>query len=166
MLDAGDERERPTTGRAEAAFTAEERAGEAVFLARCAGCHPPPLFTDHAFHNIGLDDRYPDTHERLAWGRGRITRSPTDKGAFKTPTLRNVALTAPYMHDGRLATLAAVFAHYRDGVKDTPALDDRLRLADGARGIPISAVEETQLTAFLFTLTDEAFVTDPGHGPP
>ena len=136
------------------ALNAQERSGEALFLARCSPCHAPPLFTDHAFHNNGLDDSYPEDDERLAWGRARITQDLRDKGAYKTPTLRNITLTAPYMHDGRFATLREVFTHYREGITPSPTLAAPL-----SSGLAMTDAEEEAITAFLHTLTDKTFIT-------
>jgi len=98
---------------------------------------------------------------RLAWGRGRVTGNDEDIGAYKVPTLRNIMVTAPYMHDGRLESIRAVFEHYRFGVQETPTLDVRLR----ARRF-ISEEEVLQMIAFLEALTDERFLTEPLWGPP
>lgn len=140
-----------------------ERRGLEVFTRACAGCHPPGLFTDGDFHDIGLDLVFPEAEERVAWGRGRITGRRADIGRFKTPTLRNVTLTAPYMHDGRFATLAEVLEHYRRGVAPSLALDPRLRRSDGALGIALHDDEVEALLAFLATLTDLSLV-DAGDG--
>ncbi len=87
--------------------------------------------------------------------------------ALQTPTLRNVARSAPYMHDGRLATLDAVLEHYHRGVVPSPLLDSALRgESHQAPGVPLSDVEKAALLAFLDTLTDEAFLSDPALGPP
>lgn len=145
-------------------LTAAETAGLGVFERRCANCHQPDFFTDHRYHNNGLDSVYPDDDEYLAWGRGRITRADADRGAYKTPTLRNIMLTAPYMHDGRFATIEAVLDHYRSGVRDSATLDPVLR-HDGELGIPLSAADGEVLIAFLHTLTDHDFITDPRHAP-
>lgn len=135
-----------------AVFTAEEAAGLAVFKAKCASCHSSDLFTDQKFHNTGLEPSlFRDS------GRFRITLNPADWYAFKTPSLRNVLKTAPYMHDGRFYTLNAVYEHYDHGLQDTPGLDAELRKS-GTKGIPLSAEERNQLTAFLATLTDEQFI--------
>ena len=130
----------------------EERLGMARFSARCASCHVPDFFTDFGYHNNGLDDAYPEQDERVAWGRGRITHAPSDIGKYKTPTLRSVALTAPYMHDGRFATLRDVLDHYRHGVKPSKTLDPLL----AGPAEPMDDAEARAIVAFLGTLTDDA----------
>ncbi|NJK33348.1 MAG: methylamine utilization protein [Deltaproteobacteria bacterium] len=102
-----------------------EQRGHALFLRHCASCHIPDQFTDFEYHDIGLDAAFSDADERLAWGRARITGNLHERGAFKTPTLRNVALTAPYMHDGRFTTLAQVLEHYRHGIIRLPPTSTR-----------------------------------------
>ena len=104
-------------------------------------CHTIPLFTDHAFHNTGV-----------AWGsadKGRVavTGADADRGAFKTPSLRNVAETAPYMHDGSIASLEDVIAHYERGGTPNPWLDEEIR------PLRLSPAEKRQLIAFLRALT-------------
>ena len=136
-------------------------AGMALVARHCGDCHPAPFFTDFGYANNGLDQTYADDHERLAWGRGRLTETPEDKGAYKVPTLRNAAVTAPYMHDGRFSTLRAVFDHYRFELKYGAGLDPRLR-----HKAPISDREVGQMMAFLDALTDARFLTDPRWGPP
>jgi cytochrome c peroxidase len=131
-----------------------EDRGHSLFLIWCASCHVPDHFTDFDYHDIGLDDVFPEDDERLAWGRARITGDARDRGAFKTPTLRNVALTAPYMHDGRFATLEQVLEHYRHGILDSPNLAPALRDADGRPGLELDDDEAAAIIAFLHTLTD------------
>jgi cytochrome c peroxidase len=113
--------------------------------ADCFHCHGGPLFSDHQFHNNGL----------LSPGKGRaaITGEPADDGKFVTPSLRNIALTAPYMHDGRLATLEEVMAHYSTGIHRSAALDPNLAKHPGS-GLQLSEADQKALIAFLKTLTD------------
>ena len=140
----------------EATFTAQQEQGWQVFQARCASCHRPPLFTDFSFANIGLDSVSED------YGRQRITMLEEDRGKFKVPHLRNSALSHPYMHDGRFETLEDVLAFYGSDVhSETPNLDSRMGVASG-----ISEVEQQQLLAFLQTLTDTAYLTDPSLSNP
>ena len=99
-------------------------------------------------------------------GLGEITGSPYDNALFKPPTLRNVALTAPYMHDGRFQTLAEVIEHYSSGIQPHPNLDAFL----SAGGFNLSPTQKAALVAFLRTLTDtqftnEAKFSDPFAGP-
>jgi cytochrome c peroxidase len=142
-----------------------ELQGMALFQQHCASCHTTNFFTDNRYHNNGLDSTYPDDHERLAHGRGRITGLPQDIGKYKTPTLRNIALTAPYMHDGRFGTLQEVLQHYTSRIQPSPTLAPQLQKGDKP-GIALSTEEQQQLIAFLHTLTDEAFVRNPAHGKP
>ncbi|NML66357.1 cytochrome-c peroxidase [Hymenobacter sp. RP-2-7] len=136
-------------------LTSQEISGLALFQAKCAGCHATDLFTDESYRNNGLDRTFP-----LDSGRARISLKPGDVGRFKVPSLRNVARTAPYMHDGRFGTLGQVLAHYDHGVQPSRTLDPRLRQPNGRLGIPLSAPERANLLAFLRTLTDRDFLTD------
>ena len=85
---------------------------------------------------------------------------------FKAPSLRNVGLTGPYMHDGRFATLAEVVDFYATGVRDGPALDPRLREASAPRRLDLDAADRAALVAFLKTLDDPVLTTDPRFGDP
>jgi cytochrome c peroxidase len=123
----------------------EPRTGQ--FGADCFHCHGGPLFSDHQFHNNGLapsDDP----------GRFRITKFAADLGKFATPSLRNISRTAPYMHDGRFATLEEVIAHCSSGVHRSPTLDPNLaKHPEG--GLQLSPADQRALVAFLKTLADE-----------
>ena len=121
------------------------------FGADCFHCHGGPLFQSQTFANNGLDSEFKDL------GRAKITGNIFDQGKFSTPSLRNVALTAPYMHDGRFQTLEEVIAHYATGLKRSATLDPNLaKHPDG--GVPLNAADQQALVAFLKTLTDEKFV--------
>ena len=133
-------------------LTTQELRGQALFAAKCSSCHATDLFTDESFRNNGLNARFPQDS-----GRVLITFLPTDRGRFKVPSLRNVALTAPYMHDGRFRTLGQVLAHYDHGMVASPTLDPVFRRPDGRLGIPLTAAEQRALIAFLHTLTDTSF---------
>ena len=115
--------------------------------ADCFHCHGGALFTDHGFHNTGLDEKSADA------GRAAVTGRETDHGKFSTPTLRNIALTAPYMHDGRFKTLEEVVDHYSDGVKRSANLDPNLA-KHPPEGMQLSPVDKKALVAFLRSLTD------------
>lgn len=127
-------------------LTASEKNGKTLFFsekAECFHCHQGALFTDFSFRNNGLYTVYADS------GRARITQWPGDVGKFKVPSLRNIAKTAPYMHDGSIATLEEVIEHYAKGGNTHPVkspIIGRLRL---------TAQEKTDLINFLKTLTDE-----------
>lgn len=131
-------------------FTTAEDQGYKVFQQKCSSCHQEPLFTDHSFRNNGIGPG-PANDE----GRGPITLNPADKYKFKVPSLRNLAYTAPYMHDGRFYSLDAVLNHYTSEVKDMPTLDPLLK-----KGIALTEEERTQIKAFLNTLNDKIFITD------
>lgn len=128
----------------------------------CFHCHGLPLMTDNGFHNIGLDSVF--TGADL--GRFLVTGEASDKGAFKAPTLRNVALTAPYMHDGRFQTLEEVVEHYNSGVKPSPSLDAIMTKPGQVTELGLVPEEKADLVAFLRTLTDEPFVTDTALASP
>jgi cytochrome c peroxidase len=129
----------------ERALAPREIAGFRLFTgkAQCVKCHSGFAFTDYAFHDIGLpgDDR----------GRGAVLRLEAAEHAFKTPGLREIGRSAPYMHDGSLATLDAVVRHYASGVVERPTLSKDL-----ARRLDLSDAERADLIAFLGTLTSEA----------
>jgi cytochrome c peroxidase len=127
----------------------------------CFSCHKTPLLTDNLYHNNGLDDDFSNTaFEGMLQGRFRVTNDINDLGKFKTPTLRNIEKTEPYMHDGRFATLEEVIDHYRFGVKNSPSLASQLN-QNNTLGIPLSQTEKNNLIAFLKTLTDEEFLNNP-----
>lgn len=136
--------------RNNAVFTPAEARGELFFNTHCSGCHAGVLFTDESYRNNGLDATSTDR------GRSLITETEADRGKFRVPTLRNVARTGPYMHDGRFASLQEVLEHYRSGIFLSETLDPGLR-----NGIPMSDEEMADLTAFLETLTDWELVQDP-----
>ena len=137
-----------------ATFTADEAAGRELVIRKCGGCHKEPLFTDGSFRNNGIGVGGNDDQGRYA-----VTLLPEDKYKFRVPGLRNLAYTAPYMHDGRFYTLDAVLDHYRTGVKAGPGLDPLLA-GNGQPGIPLTAAQRKQVLAFLATLNDKAFITD------
>ncbi|MCX8494991.1 MAG: cytochrome C peroxidase [Akkermansiaceae bacterium] len=126
----------------------EPRTGN--FGADCFHCHGGALFSDHQFHNNGLggDDS----------GRAKITHLDADRGKFSTPSLRNVARTAPYMHDGRFATLEEVVEHYSSGVARSPTLDPNLAKHPES-GLNLTTEDKAALVAFLRTLTEEKSTT-------
>lgn len=138
----------------EGELTAEQLNGKALFEKKCAGCHSGLLFTNQSYRNNGLDSLFADP------GRARISEWDGDLGKFKVPSLRNVALTAPYMHDGRFATLEEVLGHYASGVKHSPTLAPELQV-DGRLGIELTEEEKRRIIDFLHTLTDWSFVRNP-----
>lgn len=139
-------------------FSESERRGWNLFFtekAECFHCHGPPLFTDGVVHNNGLDATLTDL------GKGGVTGVESDKGLFRTPTLRNTAMTAPYMHDGRFNTLEEVLDHYSDHVaENSPNLDPLIK------PFRLSAQEKADLIAFLKTLTDSTFIQEEAFSSP
>lgn len=131
-----------------------ELEGERAFERHCARCHSPPLFTDGRFHNNGLDRHFPLRGDEPERGRARISQRAEDLGKYKTPTLRNLSVSAPYMHDGRFATLAAVIDHYRHGIEHSSTLDPGFVRADGTLGVPLDQREVAGLEAFLRALDE------------
>lgn len=113
-----------------------------------------------------VDDFSDDSHEWIRRGRYRITFDPRDLGAFKTPSLRNVRVSAPYMHDGRFATIGGVLDHYASVVKGTQVTDGRLYQDDCRAGIPMDDTEREVIIAFLHTLTDKWFLDNRNFSNP
>ncbi len=132
-------------------FVTEHDPARGLRGADCFHCHGGNLFSNHQFMNNGLEPRSNDL------GRMEVTGAEADRAKFKVPTLRNVALTAPYMHDGRFATLEQVVEHYNGELHRTRSLDPNLAKHPKA-GLGLSADDKAALVAFLKTLTDEPFV--------
>lgn len=130
--------------------------------ADCFHCHPHGggRFTDGLFRNNGLK---PES-EWTDLGLGGFTGLPQDRARFKTPSLRNVAVTAPYMHDGSLQTLEQVIEHYNSGGHPSPTTDPNMKFTSG--GLQLTPQKKQQLIAFLHTLTDWEFLTDPRFSDP
>ncbi len=137
-------------------LTESENNGRIIFDQKCSACHSGALQTDESFRNTGLffNEQLGDA------GLFRVTQNPEDSMKFRVPSLRNVAITSPYMHDGRFLSLQAVLDFYSDGVEDNPRLDPLLRNGD-ILGIPLTEQEKQDLIQFLTTLTDEEFITNP-----
>ncbi len=137
--------------------TIDEAIGMNIFFSEkgdCFHCHSNPLFTDNDFHNNGLNDVYTGFDK----GRAIVTSQDKDLGKFFTPTLRNIALTAPYMHDGRFNTLEEVIEFYNSGVKITPYSDPLMNKQGNMHQLNLTEQEKQSLVAFLKTLTDKSFV--------
>ncbi|EDM37839.1 cytochrome C peroxidase [Pedobacter sp. BAL39] len=137
-----------------------ELLGMNLVAAKCKGCHTGELFTDNGYHNNGIDDTFSEEHEGVFQGRFRVSFDPLDIGKFKTPSLRNVMLTAPYMHDGRLKTIDEVLDHYQSGIQLSPSTDILLFQNRGQVGIPMNANEKAAIKAFLASLTDNDFINN------
>lgn len=119
----------------------------------CHGSDNNPLWTDNDFHNNGLDSQITDI------GLAEKTGDPADNGKFKTPSLRNLKFTAPYMHDGRFNTLDEVINHYSEGLKQSSTIDPLMkRVAEG--GVHLTPQEKSDLKAFLLALSDEEFISN------
>lgn len=144
----------------------QEIRGLSLFEKNCQSCHSGQLFTDNKYHNNGLDDEWNDiSDDYILTGRFRITFDSSDLGKFKTPTLRNAAFTAPYMHDGRFEDLKEVLDHYSSGVKNSESLDFLLR-GNNDLGIDMNEAEKEDLIAFINTLRDYEFISNPKYGAP
>jgi cytochrome c peroxidase len=124
--------------------------GLEVFEQKCSSCHSGMLFTNNEFINNGLPiTNFADK------GHMQITGNPANEYTFKVPSLRNVASTFPYMHDGRFTSLREVLEHYSSGIEPTATTAEQLR-----QGISLTTNEKLQLLAFLQSLTDEAFINN------
>jgi cytochrome c peroxidase len=134
-------------------FTENEQAGYALFRQKCETCHTEPLFTDLSYRNNGLEETSIDI------GRDSLTHQPADRGKFRVPSLRNIEITGPYMHDGRFYSLKEVLQHYNSGMRNHANLD-KVFMQNGKAGIAISPVEQTEIIAFLKTLTDVNFINN------
>jgi cytochrome c peroxidase len=150
-------------------FTAQENQGRQIFngVGNCNACHGTDNFVPGpAINNNGLENPYVDK------GVGALTGRPQDEGLFKVPSLRNIALTAPYMHDGRFATLEEVVEFYNSGVVNHPNLSPPLRNPPGSpnagqpRRLNLTTTQKAALVAFLRTLTDNAVSTDTKFADP
>lgn len=149
-----------------ASLTPEETNGFNVFMDEtkgdCFHCHGSennPLWTDNKFHNNGLDTAFLDL------GLGNVTGDPADNGKFKSPSLRNLAFTAPYMHDGRFETIEAVINHYSEGLQNSATIDPLMKKIDEG-GVRLSTQEKADLKAFLLSLSDPSFINNPNFFNP
>jgi len=142
--------------RLEAQFTNQENLGFELFFTErgdCFHCHATTFFSDNQLHNNALDTN-PDP------GYFEVTGDSLDYGKFKSPTLRNITYTAPYMHDGRFATLEEVINFYSEGLQNSSTVDPLMKqLSHG--GVQLTLEEKNALIAFLQTLSDEEFLQNP-----
>lgn len=159
--------------RGAATLTAAEERGRVLFFtefdpfgsakgAECFHCHGGHNFTNDEFMNNGLDTDASMTDE----GRKKVTNDPADRGRFKVPSLRNIALTPPYMHDGRFATLESVIDHYDHGVKNSATIEFILQYNLQPGGLQMTAQAKSDLIAFLKTLTDADFLGNTAYAKP
>jgi cytochrome c peroxidase len=165
LISADAKYDRVRLGKEE--FTTAEQRGFDIFFdvgnglptGECAHCHIEPHFTNRAFENNGLDQALTldDFSDR---GRGGVTGQPYHNGMFRVPTLRNIELTAPYMHDGRFATLEEVVEHYNQGGNYAANVNPNVH------ELGLSVADQQDLVAFLKTLTDTSFVINPDYQNP
>ena len=141
--------------RGESKFTLYEQRGYNIYKSKCAACHTEPLFTDNSYRNNGLK-----SGNTSDVGRYQVTQDIKDSFKFKVPSLRNIQVSFPYMHDGRIFSVPQVIEHYTNGIDISKhTLDPLLK-----NRIVISRQEKTDLTYFLYTLTDSAFLKNPRFG--
>jgi len=153
--------------RGEQQLNTKELNGYVLFMtedgADCFHCHGGsgnPLFTTNLFYNNGKDSEFNDTRDRFS-----VTGNPQDHGAYKATTLRNIELTGPYMHDGRFKTLEEVIEFYSQGIIWSPYVHPLMHHAfDG--GIQLTPSEKSDLIAFIKTLRDDTFLTNPAYSSP
>lgn len=136
-------------------LSSSERAGLVLFEQHCATCHQPPLFGSLEYLNNGSHDDYSSDE-----GRANVTLDGKDIGRFRVPTLRNIRLTAPYMHDGSYPTLTSVLDNYSEGGSGHVLQDDRIVT------IELSAENQSDLLAFLHTLTDSTLINNEKYRAP
>ena len=144
-------------------FTNSENRGKQLFFSpqtNCIQCHRTNAFIGDRARNNGLDSQLID------FGVGGVTNRVNDFGEFKVPSLRNIEVTGPFMHDGRFTTLEQVIEHYNSGVQNSPYLDGRLRRGNGVRRLNLSNGDKNALKDFLLTLTDRVFLTDEKFSSP
>jgi len=153
--------------RGELQLTSEELQGYVLFTteegADCFHCHGTSgnlLMTTNLYYNNALDTVFSDTRDRFA-----VTNKMTDRGAYRAPSLRNIAVTAPYMHDGRFKTLDEVIDFYSEGLRYSPYVHPLMhKINEG--GAMLTPRQKQQLKAFLYTLTDDDFLTNPKYAKP
>jgi cytochrome c peroxidase len=142
-------------------LTPQEQNGLNIFLDEsrgdCFHCHglpANPLWTDNAFHNNGLDEEFEDL------GLGNVSGDPREFGLFRSPSIRNLKFTAPYMHDGRFATLEEVINHYSEGLVFSETIDPLMKTIS-AGGVQLTEEDKVDLKAFLLSLSDDSFINNP-----
>lgn len=144
--------------KGEMSLTNAEDNGRIIFEQKCSACHSGALQTDESFRNTGM---YYNA-ELADAGRYRVTLDSVDFMKFRVPSLRNIAHTSPYMHDGRFLSLEAVLNFYSNGLEDNPRLDPILRNGETI-GIPLNEQEKQDLISFLKTLSDENLLINPQY---
>ncbi|WP_299823805.1 cytochrome c peroxidase [uncultured Pontibacter sp.] len=145
-------------------FLTHPEPGQGLRGANCGDCHGGTLLSLQTFHNNGLDVELKDN------GMGDITGNPRHNGLFRAPSMRNIALTAPYMHDGRFKTLEEVLDHYNDHMQyGSPNISPLIVEASnevGGKTLQITEEEKRKIIAFLHTLTDTTFIKDKRFSDP
>lgn len=146
--------------RGETSLTPEEENGFTIFMDEakgdcfhCHGSNNNPIWSDNKFHNNGLDTTFSD------FGLGAVTGDPSDNGKFKSPSIRNLAFTAPYMHDGRFATLEEVINHYSEGLQPSSTIDPLMKKVNQG-GVSLSSEDKADLKSFLLSLSDFDFINN------
>jgi cytochrome c peroxidase len=171
--------------RGELKLSAEEELGRKLFMAHpdvkvslrganCIDCHSQFLTSGFSTGFDGFSNNGLDTEEMLKPGLQSVTKQLADRGKFKAPTLRNIALTAPYMHDGRFATLEQVLDHYNEGIRYSDTLSPLIMEADNQQQDAVSSrislnlneEEKHAIIAFLHTLTDRRFIAEEKFSDP
>lgn len=173
IISSGSRYDAYINNKAQNPLTAQELNGMNLFFthpspenglrgANCGDCHAGSLTFGSALHNNGLDSTFKDL------GLGAVTSRVNDNGKFKTPALRNIALTAPYMHDGRFQTLEEVLDHYNEHVLPSATVDPLLSASNKINGksLMLTAQEKADVIAFLKTLTDNSIITNPKLSSP
>jgi cytochrome c peroxidase len=165
LISAGSKFDRFMEGSVQ--LSDSELKGYVLFMTEqggdCFHCHGGegnPLFTTNLFYNNGKDSVFTDPFDRFS-----ITGNPSDIGAYKAPTLRNLAFTAPYMHDGRFRTIEAVIDFYSSGLVLSPSISPLMHHI-AAGGVRLTPSQKADLKAFLLTFTDSTFVTNPAFSRP
>jgi cytochrome c peroxidase len=159
LISANSKFDRYSLGQT--SLTPQELNGLDVFLREdkgdCFHCHGSPnnpLWTNNDFHNNGLDATFTDL------GLGALTGDPNDNGKFRSPSLRNLAYTAPFMHDGRFSTLDDVINHYSEGLQNSSTIDPLMKQINEG-GVQLSDQDKADLKAFLLALSDPLFINNP-----
>ncbi len=163
--------DRFTSGQA--TLTEQEERGRQLFFAEfdpfgnrkgaeCFHCHAGPNFTNDKFMNNGLDIE----SEFKDFGREKVTNNVDDRAKFLTPSLRNIELTGPYMHDGRFKTLEEVINHYNEHVKPSPTVEFILQYNLKPGGLKLNEQDKSDLLAFLKTLTDQSYINNTNYSKP
>lgn len=143
-------------------FTESENHGKSIYMNNCAKCHSYEMGRPYLFYaSNGIDAGLTNDN-----GVGSISGITEQMGCFKVPALRNIALTAPYMHDGRFQTLAEVVEHYNSGIQNHPNLHYRLKENGAPKRMNLSESDKQDLINFLHTLTDPHFIVDPRFSNP